>query len=314
MLAVLELDETDPAQAPASAASGETTGPERVTLTMSILPAHNEAIEQYLRENGATITSSVTETYTRDGVTSSIVIVEASVPVAIIPALSNREGFRYAFTDYRHFSKLSFDLSNLVMLYEAGEMTPEDAANHSGAQWSGELLTLEVFVESCDTVPSLVAFRHRTFGHNPWWYDPDAPCQGSSLEDFGFVSLSVNSSDLRELSLLSGVTEVRGEIQPPTPQTSLTRPSGAATAGLVSGQRAANAPAAHKSDQWAQDGDGVKVGIIDGGYQGFAALMGNQVPSAANVQSWCWDSMMVAAVHDAKRSHVKHARRSFGAI
>ena len=166
-----------------------------------------------------------------------------------------------------------------------------------------------------DAVVVSLPKKGRTIGiANRWWYDPDAPCQGSSLEDFGFVSLSVNFSDLRELSLLSGVTEVRGEIQPPTPQTSLTRPSGAATAGLVSGQRAANAPAAHKSDQWAQDGDGVKVGIIDGGYQGFTALMGNQVPSAANVQSWYWDSMMVAAVHDAKRSHVKHARRSFGAI
>ena len=40
-----------------------------------------------------------------------------------------------------------------------------------------------------DTVPALVTFRRTNFGHDPWWYDPDAPCYGSNRRDFGMALL-----------------------------------------------------------------------------------------------------------------------------
>ena len=191
--------------------------PSRINLYFSVDPQENDAVQQYLRNQGATITYSEPGEYTEESGTSVYGFIEAAdVPVLLIPALSNLQGFVYAFTDYHHYGTLSFELSNLVMEYEAGYITALEAARNSGAQWAdGELITLLVDVESCENVLAVVEFHRKTFGLNPGWYDADETCYGSSFDLYGYVSINVEFSDLLGLSRVPGVLNIRPQLNDP---------------------------------------------------------------------------------------------------
>ena len=199
------------------------TAPRRINLYFSVDPRENDAIQQYLRNQGATITYSEPGVYTQESGTSVYGWIEAAdVPVSLIPALSNMQGFVYATTNYHHYGTLSYELSNLVMLYEAGYITALEAARNSGAQWAdGELITLLIDVESCENVLAVVEFHRKTFGLNPGWYDADETCYGSSFDFYWYVSINVEFTDLLGLSRVPGVLKIRPQIRDPQPWDSL---------------------------------------------------------------------------------------------
>jgi hypothetical protein len=201
------------------------------------------------------------------------------ISYAIALALSRQPGFSYAFTDYARYDKLSYELSNLVMLYKTGAITTLEGAERSQAQWSGELLHVSVYIESCEDIPGVVDFLHSRLGRNPWWYDRDAACYGSAFEEFGALDIGVLSSDWVQLSLRPGVTSIipvtrepTGRAVPPFPFPPLSFSRGSNSVGQ---QTIGTAAAARGSDAWSQDGTGRNIGIIDSGFTGLSALMGN---------------------------------------
>ena len=201
--AILALHAAEQSREEGAAGSSESGPPlpERVTLYISTKRNFNQPIKEFLTENGATVTEAsegpVGLNYQSD--------ITAEVPVLLIPALSRQSGFAYAFTDYARYEKLDYELSSLAMLYETGAITAEEGAERSFARRgdSGELILVEVYIESCEDIPAIARFRQETFGHLPWWYDPNDDCYGSyvaSVASEPYVEISILFSSLVKLS------------------------------------------------------------------------------------------------------------------
>ena len=160
------------------------------------------------------------------------------------------------------YSNLGSRLDRLVARFEEQETTPEDAA--AGASMhQGESVAVTIYLSG--SVDDVVAFLEENGG------DPR-----NVGEDY--IEAYVPVTLLGRLSEQPGVIRVR-EIVPPQPGQSAQRIAG-------------HGPAAHLSAAWNQagySGQGIKVGIIDTGFEGFRGLMGTELPTT--VQARCYTDL-----------------------
>ena len=299
--AILALHTAEQSREEGAAGSSESGPPslEKVSLYISTKRNFNQPLQTFLTDNGATVIrweENASGTHYHSGI-------RAEVPVSLIPALSRQPGFSYAITEYTRYEKLEGQLSNLVMLYETGAITAEEGARRSFARRgdSGELVALEVYIESCENIPAIARFREKVLGNLPWWYDPNDDCYGSYVASVArepYVEISVPFSSLVKLSQELGVRRI--ELLPIQPSgENLDAPQLGVTplvsSGSVGQQAGGTAVGVHGADRWYDatsplTGSGVKIGIIDSGFTGFSGLTaGVDIPLLAKVKTYCWD-------------------------
>ena len=147
--------------------------------------------------------------------------------------------------------KLGSALDDLIARIEAGEVSPEAAAQEAPLHQGG---SVAVTIHLSGNVDDVLRFLEANGGSTI-----------SVGEDY--IEALVPVLLLGQTSEQPGVLRVR-LIQPPE---SSQNPSGVA----------GNGPEAHGSPAWNQaghTGQGIKVGIIDGGFRGFSDLMGAELP------------------------------------
>ena len=150
-------------------------------------------------------------------------------------------------------------LDDLIARVEAGEISAEDAAREAPLH-RGD--SVAVTIHLSENVDGVVDFLEDNGGSNI-----------SSGDDY--IEAYVPVLILAETSEQPGVLRVR-VIQPPESPQSQSRLAG-------------NGPGVHGSVAWNRagySGQGIRVGVIDGGFAGFASLMGTEVP--ATVQARCY--------------------------
>ena len=155
--------------------------------------------------------------------------------------------------------KVGTALNQLIARVAAGEISAEEAAREAPIH-RGD--SVGVAIHLSENVDGVVRFLEANGASN-------ISARGDYIEAYVPVLL------LAETSEQPGVIRVR-PIQPPEdPQ------SGSGISG--------NGPGVHGSAAWNQagfTGEGIKVGVIDGGFGGFAELMGTEVP--ADVRARCY--------------------------
>ena len=154
-----------------------------------------------------------------------------------------------------NYPNLGSHLDQLVASVEAGQATAQDAASNSPVH-SGESVAVTIYLSG--NVDAVVSYLEDNGG------DPR-----NVGEDY--IEAYVPVTLLGPLSQQPGVIRVR-EIVPPQP---------AQTTQQVAG----NGPAVHGSLAWNQagySGQGIKVGVIDFGFEGFSDLMGTELPETVH--------------------------------
>ena len=150
-------------------------------------------------------------------------------------------------------------LDDLIARVEDGEISAKDAAQEAPLH-RGDSVAVTIHLSG--NVDGVVAFLKDNGGSNI-----------SSGEDY--IEAYVPVLKLAETSEQLGVIRVR-VIQPPeAPQSQ--------------SQIVGDGPGVHGSPGWNQagyTGNGIKLGIIDSGFEGFAGLMGTEVP--ASVEARCY--------------------------
>ena len=160
------------------------------------------------------------------------------------------------------YPNLGSHLDQLVTRVEEGEFSAQDAAEDT-AMHLEESVAVTIYLSG--NVDDVVAFLEDNGG------DPR-----NVGEDY--IEVYVPVTLLGQLSEQPGVIRVR-EIVPPEPD-------------QVAQRIAGHGPAAHLSAAWNQDGysgQGIKVGIIDTGFEGFSGLRGTELPTT--VQARCYTDM-----------------------
>ena len=153
-------------------------------------------------------------------------------------------------------------LDDLIAGVQAGEISAEEAAQEAPLH-RGD--SIGVAIHLSGNVESVVRFLESNGASNI-----------SARDDY--IEAYVPVLLLAETSQQPGVVRVR-PIQPPV---------GSQSGSGIPG----NGPAVHGSAAWNQagyTGSGVKVGVIDSGFDGFDGLMGTEVP--ASVQVRCYPSL-----------------------
>ena len=156
-----------------------------------------------------------------------------------------------------NYPNLGSHLNELVIGVEAGQATSQDAAGETPVH-SGESVAVTIYLTG--NVDDVVAFLENNGG------DPR-----NVGEDY--IEAYVPVALLGQVSEQPGVVRVR-EIVPPQP---------------AYGDVTSQGVGAHFATAWHEagiTGQGVKVGIIDLGFEGFSDLMGTELP--ATVQARCY--------------------------
>ena len=158
------------------------------------------------------------------------------------------------------YPKAGSVLDELIARFESGEITAEDAASEAPLH-RGDAVGVTIHLQS-GNVSAMVTFLQNN-GVTP-------RNQGEDYVE-AFVPIRL----LGPVSQQTGVLRMR-MIQPPEPDQM-----------AVPG----NGPAVHGSPAWNQagyTGQGIKVGVIDAGFDGLEDLLGTELP--ATVQAMCFDS------------------------
>ena len=161
-----------------------------------------------------------------------------------------------------NYPNLGSHLDELVATVEEGQSTSEDAAGDTPVH-SGESVAVTIYLSG--NVDGVVTFLEENGG------DPR-----NVGEDY--IEAYVPVTLLAQVSERSGVIRVR-EIVPPEPDF-----------GPITGQGVG----AHLATAWHEagiTGEGVKVGIIDVGFEGFQDLMGTEIPMT--VEARCYTDLGV---------------------
>ena len=157
--------------------------------------------------------------------------------------------------------KVGSTLDDLIARVQAGEISAEDAAREAPLH-RGD--SIGVAIHLTGNVDGVVSFLEANGASNI-----------SARDDY--IEAYVPVLLLAETSEQPGVVRVR-PIQPP---------EGSQSGSRISG----NGPEVHGSTAWNQagyTGSGIKVGVIDGGFDGFAGLMGTELPSNVQVRCYRW--------------------------
>ena len=159
------------------------------------------------------------------------------------------------------YPKVGSALDDLIARVQSGEISAEEAAKEAPIH-RGD--SVGVAIHLSGNVDGVVRFLEANGASNI-----------SARDDY--IEAYVPVLLLAETSEQPGVVRVR-PIQPPEePQ------SGSGIAG--------NGPGVHGSAAWNQagfTGKGIKVGVIDGGFGGFAELMGTEVPADVHARCYRW--------------------------
>ena len=161
-------------------------------------------------------------------------------------------------TELKH-PKVGSTLDDLIARVQAGEISAEDAAREAPLH-RGD--SIGVAIHLSGNVDGVVRFLEANGASNI-----------SARDDY--IEAYVPVLLLAEASEQPGVIRVR-PIQPS---------EGSQSGSTMPG----NGPEVHGSTAWNQaeyTGSGIKVGVIDSGFAGFASLMGTELPS--NVQVRCY--------------------------
>ena len=183
----------------------------------------------------------------------------ASAEGAATPVSTGPSQFTFSRKTELKYPKVGSTLDDLIARVQAGEVSAEDAAREAPLH-RGD--SVGVAIHLSGNVDGVVRFLEAHGASN------------ISAGD-GYIEAYVPILVLPETSEQRGVLRVRA-IQPPESPQSQSRVAG-------------NGPEVHGSTAWNQagyTGMGIKVGVIDGGFGGFAELMGTEVPS--NVQARCY--------------------------
>ncbi len=154
--------------------------------------------------------------------------------------------------------ELGTTLDDLVSRVESGDITEEEAAREAPI---GEGNSVGVEIHLSGNLAGVVQFLEGN-GVTPLLVDRDY------IEAFVPVSL------LRQISDLEGVLYVETILPPLPPQLPQEIPG--------------DGPRVHRSAAWNAagfTGKGIKIGVIDSGFDGFGELMGVELP--ATVKAWC---------------------------
>ena len=152
-------------------------------------------------------------------------------------------------------------LDDLIARVRAGEISAEEAAQEAPLH-RGD--SIGVAIHLSGNVDGVVRFLEANGASN-------ITTRGDYIEAYVPVLL------LAEASEQPGVIRVR-PIQPS---------EGSQSGSGIPG----NGPAVHGSTAWNQagyTGSGIKVGVIDSGFEGFAALMGTEVPASVQARCYRW--------------------------
>ena len=152
-------------------------------------------------------------------------------------------------------------LDDLIARIEAGQISAEEAAQEAPL-YRGD--SVAVTIHLSENVDGVVSFLESNGGSNI-----------SSGDDY--IEAYVPVLKVAETSEQPGVLRVR-VIQPPEAPQSQSQISG-------------HGPGVHGSLAWNQagyTGQGIKLGIIDSGFSGFADLMGDEVPATVQVRCYQW--------------------------
>ena len=152
-------------------------------------------------------------------------------------------------------------LDDLIARIEAGQISAEEAAQEAPL-YRGDSVAVTIYLS--ENVDGVVSFLESNGGSNI-----------SSGDDY--IEAYVPVLKVAETSEQPGVLRVR-VIQPPEAPQSQSQISG-------------HGPGVHGSLAWNQagyTGQGIKLGIIDSGFSGFADLMGDEVPATVQVRCYQW--------------------------
>lgn len=156
------------------------------------------------------------------------------------------------------YPRMDSDLNRLIQRHESGEFTARaaaaDAPVHRGESVA---VTLDIAAGYADAVVEFLE------------------ANGGAVHNVGkdFIEAYVPVSLLPETSSQEGVISIAAIVRP-QPEQSAVISEGAAAHGIIPWRNAG------------YRGQGVKVGVIDTGFEGFRDLMGTDVP--ANVQARCY--------------------------
>ena len=181
------------------------------------------------------------------------------------------------------YTQMDSDLNRLVQRHESGGFTARAAAA-AAPVYRGESVAVTLHVAEGYT-DAVVEFLE---------------ANGGTARNVGkdFIEAYVPVSLLPEASTREGVIGIQA-IVPPQPEQGVVVSEGAAAHGIVPWRNAG------------YRGQGVKVGVIDTGFEGFRGLMGTELPS--NVQARCYTDIgiftsnisdcVVEEDHESRRKH-----------
>ena len=210
-----------------------------------------------------TSSSEATPTPTSEAspVVSSPVAAPTSTAPAAAPPGPSTETTQFTIkrgTELKH-PKVGSALDDLIARVQAGEISAEEAAQETPLH-RGD--SIGVAIHLSGNVGGVVRFLEGNGALN-------ITARGDYIEAYVPVLVLVETSEQQ------GVIRVR-PIQPP---------EGSQSGNGIPG----NGPAVHGSTAWNQagyTGRGIKVGVIDVGFDGFADLMGTEVPASVQVRCY----------------------------
>ena len=197
--------------------------------------------------------------------------------------------------DEAPYAKFSTILSGLLHRYDRGELTAEQVVTKYGhGKGNSVRLSIELTPDPANT--EAVAAWLRSNGVTP-------SRVSTSVEFDNAITAYVPVSLLAELVKQPGIRSIPHPepllidvpILPtstPTPDPQSYSPT-SPVPGLDQNLTVSQGVAAHGANAWhsaGYKGAGVKIGIIDGGFDNFASLMGTELPPGIRVEALCYDS------------------------
>ena len=156
-----------------------------------------------------------------------------------------------------HYPNLGYRLDQLVIRVESGDTSITGAAQDASVSQGG---AVAVTIHLLGSVAEVVSFLEANGG------DPRNVGEA-------YIEAYVPVTLLGQLSQQAGVIRVR-EIVPPLP---------------AYGDFTSQGARVHGSPEWNQggySGDGIKVGVIDAGFEGFTDLMGTELPDTVHARCY----------------------------
>ena len=262
--------------------------PDSIFISINALSSQMESLKTLLEDGGATNIEQ-----------SDDYIISAQIPPLLMGKITRHEGYLSSFTTGLYADKMDQTLDADITQYEAGDITAVEAANRIRG-WSSDrfpelVSNVEIHIDSssnADTVRDHIIDN----GGYVAAYDDDATVLDASVMVPTFSSLYAMTS----VEMIRRGTV--GQTQPvPAPSSSVS-PNAQPMRPGQQGVFTLQGLYAHGAEHWhnapySVDGDGVKIGIIDYGFENFNTLPSTQRPATADTHWKCEDHMTHAVTN-----------------